>query len=212
MLSFCIYHLQQQPEYMKALRAELINAIPHSATVSATAPNPPAFPVSWTVLEKLPFLRAAIKETLRIAYGVPGKLPRVVPPGGAFLAGCEIPGGTVVSSCSYVYCNDPNCFIDPMAFRLERWFIDESAQGSNRFKNNGFVDPEKYFTSFSRGSRNCIGINLAYAELYIAVAYLLRNFDFELFEMKPEDMEWHDSFVAVPFGHLQVKVAGLVNA
>ncbi|KAL8662068.1 MAG: hypothetical protein Q9202_005042 [Teloschistes flavicans] len=35
--------------------------------------------VQWEVLEKLPYMRATIKESLRLSYGAPGRLPRVVP-------------------------------------------------------------------------------------------------------------------------------------
>ena len=40
----------------------------------------------------LSYQRAVIKESLRLGFGVPGRLPRVVPDG-AVLCGQEIPAG-----------------------------------------------------------------------------------------------------------------------
>lgn len=42
--------------------------------------------------------RAVVKESLRLSYGAPGPLPRVVPPTGAFLAGQHIPPGVSYSA------------------------------------------------------------------------------------------------------------------
>ena len=37
--------------------------------------------------------RAVIKEGLRLSYGTPGRLPRIVPSSGATLCGHQIPAG-----------------------------------------------------------------------------------------------------------------------
>lgn len=52
-------------------------------------------------LEKLPFLTAVLKESLRLAPGIPTPLPRVVPRNGATIGGQFIPGG--VSQFIYIY-------------------------------------------------------------------------------------------------------------
>jgi cytochrome P450 len=44
-------------------------------------------------LEKLPYLNAVIKESLRLSSGVVSGLLRVVPPSGAMVAGVDIPPG-----------------------------------------------------------------------------------------------------------------------
>lgn len=83
---------------------------------------------------------------------------------------------------------------------------------AEHFKPERWLDPaqsaalEKSYISFSRGSRGCIGMNLAYAELFYTFAYLFRNFELELFETTQHDMEWHDAFVVATFGHLRAKV------
>lgn len=42
--------------------------------------------------------------------------------------------------------------------------------------------------SFGKGTRHCIGMNLAYAEITIALATLFRKFDLELYETTYEDV------------------------
>jgi cytochrome P450 len=60
--------------------------------------------------------------------------------------------------------------------------------------------------AFSKGPRSCIGINLAYAELYLNLGYMVRRFDLEPFETTDRDMAWKDNFVVTTKGHLRVKV------
>lgn len=66
------------------LRAELVQAIPDV--------NSTEF-VSLAKLETIPYLRAVVKESLRLGYGLPGRVPRVVPKEGAVLCDQKIPGG-----------------------------------------------------------------------------------------------------------------------
>lgn len=82
---------------------------------------------------------------------------------------------------------DPTVFPDPTAFRPERWL------------ENPRLD--KYLVAFSRGSRQCIGINLAYAEIYLALAAIFRQYGslavrgkddvgvFELYDTTMRDVE-----------------------
>lgn len=64
-------------------------------------PNPAGSVPDLAQLEKLPFLTAVLKESLRLAPGVPTPLSRVVPPNGATIGGKFIPGG--VSRIIYIY-------------------------------------------------------------------------------------------------------------
>jgi len=56
---------------------------------------------------------------------------------------------------------------------------------------------EKCLVSFSRGSRACIGQNLAMCELYVTLGTLFRRFeDLKPFDVGPEDMTYGDYFSA----------------
>lgn len=46
--------------------------------------------------------------------------------------------------------------------------------------------------------------SLAYCELYLTLAHLLRRYDLELYETTRENMEWKDSFVPLRNGPLKV--------
>ena len=59
----------------------------------------------------------------------------------------------------------------------------------------------RYMTAFGRGSRQCIGINIAYAELYIGIATLFRRFDFDLFETERADVDLAHDFVSAHARH-----------
>ena len=65
---------------------------------------------------------------------------------------------------------------------------------------------ENQFIPFSRGSRACIGINVAYAELYLVVAHLFRRFEILNDGTSDRDMEWDDCIVAMKKGLLKVIV------
>ena len=57
----------------------------------------------------------------------------------------------------------------------------------------------RYLVAFSRGTRNCVGQNLAWAELYIGLAHVFRRVDLELYETGKETVEMaREYFVPLP--------------
>ncbi|KAH7037076.1 cytochrome P450 [Microdochium trichocladiopsis] len=55
---------------------------------------------------------------------------------------------------------------------------------------------DKWLVSFSKGARQCLGVNLAHAELTIALALLTSRFDFTLDgTLTNKDQELLDAFV-----------------
>lgn len=147
-------------------------------------------------LEQLPYLKAFIKESIRFSMGTSCRLPRTVPEGGAILAGRYIAAGARVSFTHYVYNNDPEIFPDSHVFKPERWLGSKDE-----------VDVlEAHMVSFSRGSRSCIGMNLAYAEMFITLAHIVRRFDFENAGTTEEGMTWLDRFTPQFKGKFNVRV------
>jgi len=154
----------------------------------------PESPVTDETLERLPFLQAIIKESLRIGYGLPGPLPRDTPPEGAEFCGVKIPGGFAAAHSHYMYHGNPDVFPDPFSWKPERWLVSDTRE------------MEKHFMPFSRGARMCIGMNLANAELTTTIARLFRRFDFKYAEgFKDENMEWWDFYLPVTKGKLTVQ-------
>jgi cytochrome P450 len=174
-LTTIIFYLVQNPALLSRLRQEL----------QPVMPDPNSIP-EWKILESLPYLSAVISEGLRLSYGVTTRLPRIAPTETLHYKGYAIPPGTPVSQTCYFVLMNPTIFPGPETFDPERWLDKEKRL-------------DRYLVSFGKGSRQCLGINLAYAELYLTAATLVSRFDFELYETSLKDVQIkHDFFVAVP--------------
>ena len=58
---------------------------------------------------------------------------------------------------------------------------------------------DKYLLPFGKGSRICLGIELAHAELYLALAAVFARFELRLFETGRADVDVaHDFVVGTP--------------
>jgi cytochrome P450 len=66
-----------------------------------------------TLLEKLPYLKAVILETLRLYGAAPGSLPRVTPEKGIQVKGFFVPAGITMTTQAYTMHRDPAIFPDP---------------------------------------------------------------------------------------------------
>ncbi|KAL7905492.1 cytochrome P450 [Trichoderma velutinum] len=171
-LTVISYHLTNKPDMMRRLREEL-QSIPNQDFALST-------------LDTLPYLTSVVKEGIRLSFGVPGRLPRVAPTEELVYAGYKLPPGTVLSESSYLLHTDPTIFTDPFEFQPDRWLHDKALA-------------QRYFVPFSRGSRMCIGMNLAYAELHLTAAIVFSRFNFELQNTTKRDVELcHDFFVGMP--------------
>jgi len=154
-LCVAIYHLLASPRILAKLKAELISAMPDSS---------PQTPLAR--LEQLPYLNAIIQEALRLSYGVASRLQRIpheplpfdAPEGKSWV----IPPGTPVSMTSVLLHHNESIFPDSKTFLPERWL------------ENPRLD--KYLVAFSKGSRQCLGINLAYAEMRLCLSNIFRRF------------------------------------
>lgn len=119
-------------------------------------------------LSSCKYLKAVIDETLRMSPPTPGLLPRQVMPGGAVIDGHQIPAGVDVGLCLYSLHHNADYFVDPWTFMPDRWFASPE-------------DVQKALSAyapFSVGPRHCIGKNMAKMELTIALARLLKQYDF----------------------------------
>ncbi|KAK2040890.1 cytochrome P450 [Colletotrichum somersetense] len=175
-LARIFFYLKHVPEVLQKLRLELDAAMPGAVDI-----------LPLTELQKLPYLTAVIREGLRLSYGVTTRLPRIAHQDIEY-KGYRIPAGTPVSQSPYFVLMHPSVFPEPQTFRPERWI--EAEDENKRL--------DKYLVCFGKGSRQCLGINLAYAELYVTIATIVRRFDWEIFETTTDDVVCkRDFFVAV---------------
>lgn len=152
------------------------------------------------MLEKLPFLNAVLKEGLRLAYGSSARSARIAPDVSLQCGSFTIPPGTPVSMTVPITHHDPSIFANPDAFEPDRWMDPSTAAGLDRF-----------LVPFSKGSRNCLGMNLAWAEIYMCAAAVFGRFGsgdardegdvgvMELYETDEGDVKMEsDMFFPVP--------------
>jgi cytochrome P450 len=177
-ISFGIFHVTRNRPIIERLRQELHDA-GFLVNNHFQSLNP---------LEKLPFLNAVVKETLRLGNLVPGRLPRVTPPEGMSVVGRHIPGGSIVGASAHLVHMNPSIFPEPEKFIPERWLVDTPSS----FKL------EKYMVAFSAGSRDCIGRELAFAEIRVFIACLVSFFEVEPANSQDYflDLSWRDKIVS----------------
>ncbi|TVY84611.1 Cytochrome P450 monooxygenase apf7 [Lachnellula suecica] len=156
-LSGCIFYLLRNPSTMERIVEEVRGAFESSEEIH----NPK--------LGALPYLHACIEETLRLNPPKASSLPREILKGGLTIDGHFLPEGTTVGSPLYVIHHDPIVFPEPWAFKPERWMSSSSSRISPKMVS------EARATSipFLIGPINCIGKNMSYIALKLALAHLL---------------------------------------
>ncbi|KAK5166034.1 uncharacterized protein LTR77_008295 [Saxophila tyrrhenica] len=192
------YLLNDKPRFNK-LRSEL-NNLPKSQDTS------------WALsqLQSLPYLTGVINECLRLAFGAAGRFSRVATEEALQYGDYAIPPGTPVTQSTYFVHTDPSIFPKPFEFRPERW-IEANKEG---------VPLDRYLVSFSKGRRQCLGMTLAYAELYITIARVVSSYDMSLHNTTIDDIGIHHvTLVGKPkkikgqgptYGEVEVNVLGKV--
>lgn len=86
---------------------------------------------------------------------------------------------------------DPTAFPEPDIFRPERWMQSESVTSEMR----------ELFMPFSKGTRACLGKNLAMIELKLITAQLARHYEWQAASgTTKETMATKDYFLLIPVG------------
>ena len=182
-----LYYILRTPSVLERLSAELERAWPDADLSNPTAPRP-----SWTQLEAQPYLHAVVLESLRLSCGTLSRLSRISPTPITY-NDHVIPAGYPISMSSHSIHHNPMLFPDPHVFSPDRW-LQGSVQEQKRLQS--------FLTSFSAGSRGCIGRHLAMAELHLGIAGVIRRFGGSMLldPMTGEEkiLPWHDNFVPVP--------------
>ncbi|KAL9582651.1 MAG: hypothetical protein Q9212_003173 [Teloschistes hypoglaucus] len=155
-LSALTYLITMDSRVMRKLAKEVRESFPDTESITIQR------------VSQLEYLTACIREALRKFPPIPEGLPRVVPPGGDWISGQWIPGGTFVQVSTLATSLSSSNFHDPDSFIPERWLSDNT-----HFQN----DKKQASQPFSTGPRNCVGQNIAMAEMRLVMARLLWSFD-----------------------------------
>lgn len=87
--------------------------------------------------------------------------------------------------------HNENIFPDSHTFSPERWLEDDGLGSKTISKRL-----QRYNITLSRGTRQCVGMNLAYAELYLMLSTLFRRYEMELYKTDVNAVKlWGDFFL-----------------
>ncbi|KAJ4983198.1 cytochrome P450 [Stagonosporopsis vannaccii] len=180
-LNATLFHLLASAPAVKKLKAELATAIPH-----------PTSHIPLIALERLPYLTSVINEGLRLSHGLSCRNARLAH-SPLLYKDYVIPAYTPVGMSAPFTHHDESIFPDSHNFIPERW-LDSTGAVSGKTPDGRPL--ERFLMTFGRGGRQCVGMNLARAEMYIAIAALVRRFEMELFDSSKRDVELvHDLFL-----------------
>lgn len=180
-MSVAAFHVIHSRSYYDQLRAELSAALLRKSDANT---------FTLSDIEKLPYLNACAREGLRLSYGVTARSPRVWDKPLQY-QGWTIPARTPVSLSIVDHHHNEDIFVDSYAFKPERW-LTRDQQGQLQLDKS----LDRWWFPFGKGSRSCLGVNLATAEILLGLATLFRKYDFELFETDVSDVQLaHDFFL-----------------
>ncbi|KAI9149622.1 Cytochrome P450 monooxygenase astJ [Paramyrothecium foliicola] len=168
-LSGVTFYLATNPLVYQHLAKEIRTSFRHDEEISIQS------------TARLPYLHACLEEILRIYPPAAVTPPRVSP--GDTVGGYYVPEGTRVWIYQYATNHSALNFNQPETFAPERWLSAEHPLHDAQFD----TDNKAACKPFSYGPRDCIGKNLAYAEMRLVLARMLWNFDFEL---EPGQEDW----------------------
>ncbi|KAL6719251.1 hypothetical protein ACLMJK_003488 [Lecanora helva] len=179
-MGIAMFHLISNPAVAYKLKRELETVMLRPRDV-----------VELKTLQELPYLGSIIKESLRIGKVTDHRLSHVATEETLQYQNWTIPIGTRVSMTPTRNSYDTKFFPEPAKFIPERWLQSEEMVAAMNH----------VFMPFAAGSRGCLGMHFATAELCIGLAQMFRQFHFEL----------HDTIRARDIDHVWAHIAGEPN-
>ncbi|XP_015214819.2 sterol 26-hydroxylase, mitochondrial [Lepisosteus oculatus] len=157
-MSWTLYHLARDQRVQDRLYQEITSVCP-GLQVPTTDD-----------LSKMPYLKAIIKEILRLYPVVPGN-GRLTVENEVIVDDYWFPKKTQFHLCHYAASHDETEFPDPERFLPERWL-----RGGERYQHHPYSS-----IPFGVGVRACVGKRVAELEMYFALSRLMQHF-----EVQPE--------------------------
>lgn len=163
----CLLCLAKNPEKQAKLREEILRILPEKDSE-----------FTETSMKNVPYLRACIKEALRI-YPLAAGNARVVK-SDIVLDGYQVPKETPVVMFAHGLEKDDQHYPRSKEFLPERWLRQSKEEASDSKCPNSLKASTPFaYLPFGFGPRMCIGRRIVEMELELGIARLLRNFHVE---------------------------------
>jgi len=162
-LEFTVAELMRNPDAMKKLQAEVRSVVPRGQGAVVSDDN----------LRDMAYLRAVVKESLRLHPPTP-ILTAHFTMACCSVDGFAVPAGVSVLVNSWAISTDARFWEDPEAFAPERFLDGGSAAGVDVGGADFRLLP------FGSGRRMCPGMNFGVASVEAMLANLVHRFDWEL--------------------------------
>ncbi|KAG8000843.1 Sterol 26-hydroxylase [Nibea albiflora] len=156
-LTWTLHLLSMDPQSQDRLYEEVSTFVPADQIPSAAE------------VTRMPYLKAVIKESLRM-YPVVPLNGRVIADKNVTIGGYQFSKNTHFTLSNYAISHDEDTFPESFTFKPERWLRD-CPERPNAFGN----------LPFGFGVRGCVGRRIAELEMYLVLFRLIRQF-----EVKPD--------------------------
>lgn len=156
-MAFLLYFLTRNPEKQEILRQEVLSAV-----------GPRGSPATLQALNKMPYLKACIKESLRLTPATVGNAR--ISEEDLVLSGYQVPSGSLVVSFHKITGVSEEQFAKPHDFIPERWIKGHPLESTHH---------PYAILPFGFGKRMCIGRRLAELEMWQLTIKILQNFKVE---------------------------------
>jgi cytochrome P450 family 12 len=148
-------------------------------------------------MRNMPYLRAVIKEGMRLYPPAIGNLRRSDED--MVLCGYQVPKGTEVAMGQMLSYTDEKQFPQPSKFIPERWIKTNIDPQCPHAKDSAHAFA---FLPFGFGSRMCVGRRFAELEMEVLITKIIQNYKIE---WNYEDLKIKGVLVNVPDGDLKFK-------
>jgi cytochrome P450 len=172
-LEFTMAELMQHQDVMARLQAEVRSSMP------AKGHHQGQGAITEEYLAGMPYLKAVVKETLRLHPPSPLLLPHQSLEECA-IDGYVVPAGTTVFVNVWAIGRDPRLWDAAEEFMPERFVVDKGATATAAEGVVDFRGTDFQFLPFGSGRRMCPGMNFALANVEIMLANLVCHFDWRV--------------------------------
>lgn len=155
--------MAKNPEKQEKLREELKQVMPSQDT-----------PMSVENMKNLPYLRACLKESIRMFPPALGTARRTCQ--NLVINGYKVPKGVDVTMITMHIHKDERYFASPYEFFPERWLRNVGPEVCPRSMKQAHPFA---FLPFGFGARFCVGKRIAEMELEVFLCRLFRNYKIE---------------------------------